>query len=295
MLPLVLLFAAEPEMLKPGDYSRSVKMGEQKRMYLVHVPKNYDPKKPTPVVLVLHGAGTNGLMTKIYCGLDRKADDAGFITVYPDGTGTGIFLTWNAMGKRGFMGNTADDVGFISKLLDDLPEFVNMDKKRVYATGISNGGMMSYRLAAELSDRIAAIAPVAGALAVAKPELKRPVPVLHFHGTEDKLVPYKAPALRAMMPFKGAEESVSTFAKLNGCKEDAETKEISDGKKDGLKVTRKTFAGGKDGAEAILYTVEGGGHVWPGAKFDAPFIGKTVRSISANDIMWEFFQKHPLK
>jgi polyhydroxybutyrate depolymerase len=295
MLPLVLLLAAEPEMLKPGDYTRSVTMGEQKRSYLLHVPKGYDVKKPTPVVLVLHGAATNGLMTKIYCGLDRKADEASFIVVYPNGTGTGTFLTWNAMGQRGFMGNTADDVGFISKLLDDLAEVVNVDRKRVYATGISNGGMMSYRLAAELSDRIAAIAPVAGALAVNKPQTKRPVSVLHFHGTEDRLVPYKTSALRAMTLFKGAEDSVLAFAKLNGCKEEAETKEISDGKKDGLKVTRKTFAGGKEGTEAILYTIEGGGHVWPGARFDAPFLGKTARSISANDLMWEFFQKHPMK
>ncbi len=295
MLPFLLLFAADAETLKPGDHARSLMMGEQKRTYLVHIPKKHDPKQPAAVVLALHGAATNGLMMKFYSGLDRKSDDAGFIVVYPDGTGTGTFLTWNAGGIRGFAGNKSDDVAFIGKLLDDLGGAVSIDKKRVYATGLSNGGMMCYRLAAELSDRIAAIAPVAGTMAIPKAEPKRPVSVLHFHGTEDKLVPYKVPERRGMMLFKGAEESVTLWAKLDGCKEDAETKELSDGKKDGLKVTRKTFAGGKEGAESVLITIDGGGHVWPGAKLDVGFLGKTVQSISANDLMWEFFQKHPLK
>jgi polyhydroxybutyrate depolymerase len=147
--------------LGPGDYTRPLMMGEQKRSYLVHVPKGYDPKKPAPVVLALHGAAMNGLMMVWFSGRNKKSDEAGFIVVYPSGTGTGPFLTWNAGGFRGKMAEgKANDVAFIGKLLDDLATVVKVDEKRVYACGMSNGGMMCYRLAAELSDRIAAIAPV---------------------------------------------------------------------------------------------------------------------------------------
>ncbi len=295
MLPLLLLFAADAPALKPGDHARSLKMGDLTRTYNVHIPKNYDPKRPAAVVLALHGAATNGLMMKFYSGLDRKADEAGFIVVYPDGTGTGAFLTWNAGGFRGFDRNKADDVTFIGKLLDDLDSVVRIDKKRIFATGLSNGGMMCYRLAAELSDRIAAIAPVAGTMALPKAEPKRPVSVLHFHGTADKLVPYKMPERMAFMTLKGAEDSATAWAKLNGCKDKPETSEVSDGKKDGLKVTKMTYAAGKEGAEVVLYTIDGGGHTWPGAGLDVGFLGKTVKSVSANEVMWEFFKKHPMK
>jgi polyhydroxybutyrate depolymerase len=190
LLALVVL-AGNP--LGPGDHTRSLKMGEVDRSYLVHVPPKYDAKKPTPVVLVLHGAGTNGAITVFFCGMNKKADEAGFIAVYPNGTGlAGLMLTWNAGRFQGKEGK-ADDVAFIAKLLDDLATVVNVDPKRVYATGISNGGMMCYRLAAELSDRIAAIAPVAGTMAIDKYNPKRPVPVMHFHGTADKMVPFAGP------------------------------------------------------------------------------------------------------
>src|SRR5688572_29721389 len=174
LLPLTLLLTADAEMLKPGDHSRALKMDERMRSYHVHVPPSYDPKKPMPVVIALHGAGMNGKMMKLYSDLDKKADAAGFIVVYPDGTGTGSFLTWNSGGLRlGARG--ADDVAFIRKMLDDLAGVAAIDSKRVFATGMSNGGMMSYRLAAELSDRIAAIAPVAGTMGTAKAEPKGPV------------------------------------------------------------------------------------------------------------------------
>ena len=181
-----------PTALGPGDHTRTLMMGEQKRTYLVHVPKGYDPKKPTPVVLALHGAAMNGPMMVWFSGLNKKSDEAGFIVVYPSGTGTGPFLTWNAGGFKGKMAEgKADDVAFIGKLLDDLGTVVKVDEKRVYACGMSNGGMMCYRLAAELSDRIAAIAPVAGTIAIEESKPKRPVPVIHFHGTKDTLVPFE--------------------------------------------------------------------------------------------------------
>jgi polyhydroxybutyrate depolymerase len=294
---LVALFVAQPETFGPGDHTRTLMMGEQKRTYLVHVPKDYDPKKPAPVVLALHGAAMNGSMMVWFSGLNKKSDQAGFIVVYPSGTGTGPFLIWNAGGFKGKMAEgRADDVAFIGKLLDDLATVVKVDEKRVYACGMSNGGMMCYRLAAELSDRIAAIAPVAGAIAIDESKPKRPVPVIHFHGTKDTFVPFEMAKAKTpkFMKLKGVEDSIQTWVKLNGCDEKPKTETLS---KDGdeMKVTRKTYGGGKDGSEVVLVVIEEGGHTWPGMTPPTIFMGKSAMNVSANDLMWEFFQKHKLK
>ena len=211
--------------------------------------------------------------------------------------GVGPFRTWNAGGFSGKMAKgKADDVVFIGKLLDDLAVVVKVDEKRVYACGMSNGGMMCYRLAAELSDRIAAIAPVAGTIAIEESKPKRPVSVIHFHGSKDNIVPFemtkgKSPSF---MKLKGVEDSIQTWVKLNGCDEKPKDDVVSK-EGDEMKVTRKTYSGGKDGAEVVLIVIEEGGHTWPGEKPPVAFIGKSVTSISANDLMWEFFQKHPMK
>jgi polyhydroxybutyrate depolymerase len=288
---------AQPDAIDSGDHTRTLMMGEQKRTYLVHIPKDYDPKMPAPVVLALHGAAMNGSMMVWFSGLNKKSDEAGFIVVYPSGTGTGPFLTWNAGGFKGKMAEgRADDVAFIGKLLDDLATVVKVDEKRVYASGMSNGGMMCYRLAAELSDRIAAIAPVAGTIAIDESKPKRPVPVIHFHGTKDTFVPFEMAKGKTpkFMKLKGVEDSIQTWVKLNGCDEKPKTETLS---KDGdeMKVTRKTYGGGKDGSEVVLVVIEDGGHTWPGMTPPASFMGKSAKNISANDLMWEFFQKHKLK
>jgi polyhydroxybutyrate depolymerase len=250
-LLLAAFCLAQPDPLGPGDHTRTLMMGEQKRTYLVHVPKGYDPKKPAPVVLALHGAAMNGPMMVRFSGLNKKADEAGFIVVYPNGTG----LTWNAGGFRGKMAEgPPDDVAFIGKLLDDLGIVVRVDDKRVYACGTSNGGIMCYRLAAELSDRIAAIAPVAGTIAIEESKSKRPVPVIHFHGTKDTIVPSEMAKGKtpAFVKLKGVEELVRTWVKLNGCDEKPKTETISqDG--DEMKVTRKTYSGGKDGPRSCWW------------------------------------------
>jgi polyhydroxybutyrate depolymerase len=190
----------------------------------------------------------------------------------------------------------ADDVAFISKLLDDLGAAVKVDSKRVYACGMSNGAMMCYRLAAELSERIAAIAPVAGTIAIAESKPARPVSVLHFHGTKDGFVPFAKASGKTprFVRFKGAEESALAWVKLDGCRETPKTDILS---KDGdeMKVTRQTYAGGKDNTEVELIVIEGGGHTWPGMVPMVGFLGKCAMNISANDLIWEFFQKHKLK
>lgn len=288
---------AHPDAIGPGNHTRTLLMGGHERTYIVHAPKDFDPKKPAPVVLALHGAAMNGAMMVWFSGLNKTSDKAGFIVVYPSSMGTGPFSAWNAGGFTGKMaGGKADDVAFIGKLLDDLGTVIKVDDKRVYACGMSNGGMMCYRLAAELSDRIAAIAPVAGTIAMEQSKPQRAVPVIHFHGLQDNIVPFEMTQGKwpSFMKLKGVEDSVQTWVKLNGCDEKPKTDTIS---KDGdeMKVTRTCYGGGKNGAEVVLIVIEEGGHTWPGQKPPVGFIGKSARNISANELMWDFFQKHPMK
>ena len=288
------LVCADP--LTPGDHLRSLEVEGRTRTYHVHVPPQYDATAPTPVVLAYHGAMTNGLMMAGFSGLSKKADEAGFVVVYPNGTGSAeLMLFWNAGGMRRRNGAKADDVAFTANILDDLASVINVDPKRVYATGLSNGGMMCYRLAAELSDRIAAIAPVAGTMAIDDPEPKRPVPVIHFHGTDDKLVPFGGldEKGKRIVALKSVDETMRIWAKIDECPDEPAVADLPDAADDGTKVTRKIWGPGKDGAEVVLYTITGGGHTWPGKPRVVRFLGKSTKNISANDLMWEFFQKHP--
>lgn len=284
--------------LHPGDQTRTLQVDGRARSYIIHVPPKFNPRKPTPVVLAFHGAATNAIIMAISSGLSDKADEAGFIVVYPNGTGKGnVLLVWNAGGWHGSKAETQpDDVKFVRELLDDLAKVVKVDSKRIYATGMSNGGMMCYRLAAELSNRIAAIAPVSGTLAVERCHPLRPVPVIHFHGTDDKLVPFDGPDERTakVFAFKSVEETIRTWAKIDGCPTKPKTVKLPHKGDDGTNVERKTYGPGKAGAEVILYIINGGGHTWPGRKWPVPWLGKTTKDISASDLMWEFFKRHPM-
>lgn len=285
------------ERLGSGDHVRSIESGGRKRQYIVHVPPKYEPERPAPVVLALHGAAMSGAMMVKFTGLNETADREGFIVVYPNGNGSGSFLTWNAGGFSARMAeNRPDDVVFVAAMLDDLAKLLSIDQKRIYACGMSNGGMMCYRLAAELSDRIAAIAPVAGTIAIDKSEPKRPVPVLHIHGRKDRIVPYEGPDARfpAFMKFKGVEDSVMTWVGIDGCEPEPDVEVISK-QGDDMKVVRKTYANGKDGTSVVLIVLEEGGHTWPGRSAPIRFVGKSSRSISANDLIWGFFRQHRLK
>lgn len=287
----------QPDPLASGNHTIKLTVDDRERTCVVHVPEKYDLKTPTPLVLALHGAGMDGSMMVWFSGLDKKSDEAGFIVAYPSGTGVGPLCTWNAGGFSGRLAEgRPDDVKFIDQLLDQISNILNIDGKRIYACGMSNGGMMCYRLASELSNRIAAIAPVAGTIAIDECKPNRPVPVIHFHGLKDKIVPYEMGKGKSppFMKLRSVEDSVLTWVKLNGCDEKPTTETIS---KDGdeMTVTRKTYYKGKDGAEVVLVVIEEGGHTWPGQKPPLGIIGKSAKHISANDLIWEFFQKHPMK
>ena len=155
---------------------------------------------------------------------------------------------------------------------------------------------MCYRLAAELSDRIAAIAPVSGTLAIEKCEPKRPVPIMHFHGTEDTLVHFRGPdnQSRTFIWYKSVEDTIQIWTKIDGCPDAAVVTHEPDTVGDGTRVTRRTYGPGRDGAEVILFVIEGGGHTWPGRDATRRFLGTATKDISANDLIWEFFERHPL-
>jgi polyhydroxybutyrate depolymerase len=294
--PLLLVVAAlAAGSIEPGDHTRTIRVDALERNYLIHVPPKYDRAKPTPVVLVLHGAGSSAAMTVGFTGMSRTSDEAGFIAVYPNGTG--FFRTFNAFGRAGGLrANQTDDVKYISRLLDDLATVINVDPRRVYATGMSNGGMMCHRLAAELSDRIAAVAPVAGTLSIDGLKPKRPISVMHFHGTADTLVPWDGPRgfMQRSLNFKSVAETIAFWVKTDGCPDKPRVQKEPDRVNDGTTVVRTSYGPGKDGAEVILFTIEGGGHTWPGQKPPVFLLGKSTLDISANDLMWEFFLRHPL-
>jgi polyhydroxybutyrate depolymerase len=285
-------------LLASGDHARTLQHDGRGRSYIVHVPSNYDCRRPTPVLLAFHAAETNAAMLASACGLNDKADCAGFIAVYPDGTGKRRRLTWNAGNCCGYASRQkVDDVGFVRAVLDDLAGIANVDSRRVFATGISNGAMLCYRLAAELSDRIAAIAPVSGAMATETFRPRRPVSVMHFHGTEDTILPFGGgigPRFLATGVLPSVEHSIRVWAAADGCPADPVVVNLPCAADDGTTVERRTYGPGKDGAEVVLFVINGGGHTWPGQEPRVRFLGVSTRNISANDLMWEFFQRHPM-
>jgi polyhydroxybutyrate depolymerase len=292
-LVLLLLVAAAPADTPAEPVApRKLKSGGKDRTYLLHVPKGLDPKTPAPVVVVFHGAGMTARIMRAVTGLDAVADKHRFVVAYPDGTG--FVPTWNSGGIP-FVVNKADDVAFARDLLADLNGVATADPKRVYAAGFSNGGMMTYKLANEASDTFAAVCAVGGTMTYDEPTPKRPVPVLHFHGTEDAFVPVTgSPATNPKGPsFKSVEATARAWAKANRCDAAPTESDLPDvDPADGCKVKRMVCGGGTGGAEVVVYTIEGGGHNWFGRPSLGGLTGRSTTDVDVNARMWEFFQKH---
>ena len=284
--------AAEP--LRAGNQTRTLDVNGEPRTYLVHAPPRFNPQQPTPIVLILHGAGMTGPMMASYCGMNAKADQAGFVAVYPSATGHAIVLAFNAGAVIGQQ--QPDDVKYLAAVLDELSGAMQVDPRRIYATGMSNGGMMCYRLASEMAGRIAAIAPVAGTMAEKLQPPTRAVPILHIHGTNDRLVPIAGASMwtRKIMAFQSLTNTIDHWVKTNECPQQPTIEELPDRVADETRVSRQTYGPGTDGSEVVLLTIEGGGHTWPGRKPGLALLGRSTYDISANDLIWEFFERHPL-
>ena len=221
--------------------------------------------------------------------MNALADREGFIVVYPQGTGwLGVHRSWNAGACCGYaMNRQIDDVAFIRALVDELLRAYPVDAQRIYVTGISNGGMMAYRLGCELSDRLAAIAPVAGALNTACTPT-RPVSVIIFHGTADPYVPYaggQGPAVHERRIDPPVASAVSFWVAHDHCTAIPQARERGH-------VLEHIYAGGTEGAEVILYTIRGGAHAWPGGRRGWWLGARPTAELSATEVMWEFFARH---
>jgi polyhydroxybutyrate depolymerase len=297
----------------PGSYGRyhraSLIHEGLKRTFNIYFPSSYDRSVQVPLVIAMHGRGVDGegmiLVTRR--GFDRLADRDKFIVVYPDG----VELNWND-GRRDEEADdrahreNIDDVGFIAALTDMMVRDYNADPRRVYATGISNGAIMSYRLACELSGKIAAIAPVDGnipRLFIAECSPTRHVPVLAINNVDDPVVPFEGGEIyghsgREMLgTVLSVEQSVGYWVARNGCSPvPVVTEEPDRDPDDGTRVSRKEYVNNEDGTEVVLYVIYGGGHTWPGGLqyLPARVIGKTSRDIDASEVIWSFFKRQKL-
>ncbi len=249
------------------------------REFFVHLPPSYDPNVATPLVFDFHGRLFTATLQMGLTGMRDVADAEGFIVVHPEGIGR----TWNGGVCCGEASREdVDDVGFVSAMIDEISASLCIDEKRVYATGMSNGGFMSHRLACELSDRIAAIAPVAGVLGITQCAPARPVPVLHFHGTDDNIVGYNG-----IRGYLSVADSMEGWVTRNACSPMSTPDFMLDD------VRCELWNGCQGGAEVKLCTIDGGGHTWPGGT-PIPGLGDTTQTISASQMAWEFFERFTL-
>jgi polyhydroxybutyrate depolymerase len=284
----------------PGDSFGTLRASGRERTYLLHVPPAYDGAGRLPLVVVLHGGTGNAPVTAVMTGMSQTADREGFVVVYPNGTGllNDRVLTWNVLFGFGYaLRNHVDDVGFIRALIEDLARCYAIDDRRVYATGISNGGMMTYLLGSTCADILAAIAPVAGAIAarpnprseyVVFPPPSRPLPLIAFHGRQDRLVPYLGGKGTGMVNavYAPVSYSVEAWVGWNGCAPQPTVITSPNGN-----VVTETYAGYAAGATVELVTINNGGHAWPGG-MRYPGGVEPSRDLSANDMMWRFFKQH---
>lgn len=273
LLPALLLAQ------EPGTQSRTLKVGDDTREYLLHIPRGFqkseqkNEQKRAPLVVMLHGRTSNGkAAASDYYGWTKLADQEGFVAAFP--TALGKPTSWQpAVGVK----ETAD-TKFLAALIDALVAELALDKDRVFMTGHSSGGFMSYSFAVAHSDKVSAIAPVAGQF-LGKGQPTLPVSVISFHGMADNVVAYDAEhgkrATYRGMP--SALESAAAFAKHDGCSDKPKRSELHDGK-----VHVDSWENGTAGTRVELYSIEQWGHGWPTGKCE----------VAATPLIWKFFQQH---
>jgi polyhydroxybutyrate depolymerase len=281
-----------------GESKGQILVGGQTRTYLCHVPESYRKAQATPLVFCLHGGGGQGQGMDRLTNLNAVADRENFIVAYPDG----VENHWND--GRSSVRVKTDDVGFINALIDKFSRDFNIDRARVYATGISNGGLMAERLACELDERLAAVASVASAMPRDLAPLCKPahsISVLLINGIDDPIVPYAGGEIKNFggRGYGGAvlssAETIRSWASRDGCSPNPIVRALPDrGPADGTHVKNFRFQTCREGTAVELYAIEGGGHTWPGGLKYLPdnIVGKTSDQLSATETIWEFFKQH---
>lgn len=307
--------------IKPGDYTRDLTAWPN-RPYDLHVPSGFDASRPIPIVLALHGGGTNsenaakltcpnGNLNSSKC-LNKLADREGFVVIYPNGTPRPLIKnmrTWNAGGgENGFMcvseyacEKKIDDISYFKDLLSDLSKMINVDRARVYSIGMSNGAAMSHRLACELSDWIIAIAAISGGnqfSATAQCNPSKPVSILQIHGTSDPAWPYSGgPSRKLDGNFYAVSSTVSGWILRNKCWPKPIRKNMANIVNDSMELVNESYGNCQENVEVTLITINGGGHTWPQGNQYLPekTIGKTSQDFNANETVWQFLKDHPRK
>jgi polyhydroxybutyrate depolymerase len=285
-LPVVLAaFEAISFRIRNRNNGFMISSGE-KREYLLYVPRSYDRTKPSPLVISMHGAGGWPVQQMNLSQWNRMADSQGFIVVYPSGLERVGPRVWR-VGP-----DFAKDVRFISEIIDKLEAAYNVDPARIYANGFSNGGGMAFVLSCTMSDRIAAVGMVGAAQTLPWSWCResRAVPMIAFHGTADRFAFYDGgQSWVAPRPFPAVPIWTANWARRNRCgPKPVESVVAPD-------VTRREYTQCAEDAAVVLYTIQGGGHTWPGGgPLPEWFVGSDSHSIDATRQMWAFFREHQL-
>jgi polyhydroxybutyrate depolymerase len=284
----------DPEVEKIYRFTGTITVDGRTRTYTLNLPPAYYESNGFSLVIAMHGGGGDANQFESTSRLSVKADAAGFIVVYPEGVKSDGVLqarTWNAGKCCDYArDNNINDVKFISALIDELLAKYKIDPKKVYATGHSNGGMLSYRLACEISEKIAAIATSGCTMVVTQscnPE--RPVPVLHMHSVLDARVPYTGGKGITGIYYPPIDSVLNVWSQINTCKTTAQViKDDND-----YRLTRWTDC--SNNVTIQYYLTQDGGHAWPGGLPGGGANGDTPSAvISANDLLWDFFKLYQL-
>jgi polyhydroxybutyrate depolymerase len=282
---LIMIIALQSNSIKAQTIiTNTIVVDGLERNYRLAIPSDHDINSSVPLVINMHGFGSNAAEQEFYADMNRIAEREGFIICYPNGIANAWNVGWN-------FGSQADDVSFIDKLSDFLIQEYNLDTEKIYACGMSNGGFMSYRLACELNNKFAAIASVTGSIApeyIDQCDPGREVPILQFHGTADNTVLYEG-LEDVNIPI---DSLIKFWTTNNSCSEEGDTMEIEDiNTSDNSTVKRISYADCAGDSEVLFYKIDGGGHTWPGAFLN---IGITNQDIKASEIIWEFFKSKSL-
>lgn len=281
-LPALLAVTEAASFYAKNRSNGTIVSSGERREYLLHVPRNLDRAKPAALVLSLHGAGGWPAMQRDVSRWNELADREGFIVVYPAGRDAPGPRVWHMASER--------DPQFIADLIDTLRAEHNIDRKRIYANGLSNGAGMSFALSCRMPERFAAIGMVGAALLLPSTWCKstQPVPMIGIHGLRDTAAPYHGGASWIAPHFEPFLEFGAGWARRNRCAPNAPDVEMQDG------VTRREYDQCAEDATVVLYTLRDGGHTWPGGvELPEWFLGKTIEDFDATAEMWRFFEEHP--
>jgi polyhydroxybutyrate depolymerase len=276
-----------------GETTRTLIHDGLKRSYILHLPPTARPDRQIPVVFVLHGGMGNAEGAIRMSGFNEIADQNGFAVVYPNGSGRlndEKVLTWNGGNCCAYaQENNVDDVGFLRAIVVALQDWMSIDSKRIFATGMSNGGILAQRLGCEAADLFAAIAPVSGTLNYSPCTPTQPISVIEFHGNADRHIPYEGgigPESLVNVDFASVHDSIIFWATDNYCDLKPQTVTVQE-------IRHDAWTGCAGSASVELYTILGGGHAWPGGVRGWAGSDHPTKAISASQLIWQFFESHP--